>query len=277
MEKKPKITIGLPVRNEIKNINNVLDNIFNQSFKNFILVISDNCSSDGTYEICKKRAKKNKKIKLFRQKKEIIRGLNFLYVYKKCITPYFTWMAADDLRSKNFLSSNLSFLERNKKYIASCSPNIIEVKPQKKIIKKFSIVGDNNLNIKNFLKNCYYSHGIFYSLFRYQNINEIEKYVHYFMWDWMFNIFLITKGNFKRINKGFFLTKHGGVSTQQDYITKYKKNFIEVIFPPLIFTLYVIKKINFSKKKSINILFELLHLFFVIQKKWIKNFFYTKS
>ena len=277
MIKKSKVTIGLPVRNEIKNINKVLENIFKQDLKNFSLIISDNFSSDGTYEICKKWAKKKSQIKLFRQKKEIIRGQNFLFVYKKCKTPYFIWMAADDLRSKNFLSSNLDFLEKNKNYIASCSTNIIEVKPNKKVKKNFSIIGDNNSNIKKFLKNCYYSHGIFYSLFRYQNLGEIEKNIHYFMWDWMFNIFLITKGNFKRVKKGFFLTAHGGVSTQHDYITKYKKNFLEAVFPPLIFIFYTLKKMKFFKRDFLTIIFQLIKLFYVIEKKWIKKIINIKS
>ena len=49
-----KITIGLPVFNEKKNIENELKNIFKQNYKKFILIISDNNSNDGTYEICKK-------------------------------------------------------------------------------------------------------------------------------------------------------------------------------------------------------------------------------
>ena len=81
MIRKPKITIALPLHNQIKNINKILKNIFEQNYKNFILLISDNFSNDGTYEICKKWAKKKKQIKLFRKKKEIIRGLNYLYVY----------------------------------------------------------------------------------------------------------------------------------------------------------------------------------------------------
>ncbi len=270
MIRKPKITIGLPVHNEIKNINKILKNIFEQNYKNFILLISDNFSNDGTYEICKKWAKKKKQIKLFRQKKEIIRGLNYLYVYEKCKTKYFIWMAADDIRSKNFLKENLKFLENNKNFVASCSPNIISSK-NKKVTAKFEIIGNDNTNIKKFLIYCWQSHGIFYSLFRYQNLSEIKKYAYYFMWDWMFNILLITQGNFKRIKKGFFLTKYGGVSTQKDYITKYKKNNFESIFPPLIFIVYTFKKTKLFQKNSFSILVKLFFLFYNFQKSWIRK------
>ena len=39
-----KISIGLPVYNEEKNIRNVLKNIINQKYKNKEIIISDNIS-----------------------------------------------------------------------------------------------------------------------------------------------------------------------------------------------------------------------------------------
>ena len=42
------------------------------------------------------------------------------------------WMAADDLKSKNFIKDNLHFLEKNPKYSASCCKGIIEIDQTKK-------------------------------------------------------------------------------------------------------------------------------------------------
>lgn len=266
-----KITIGLPVFNEKKNIENVLKNIFKQNYKKFILIISDNNSNDGTYEICKKWAQRKKQIKLFRQKKTIIRGLNFLFVYEKCKTPYFIWFAADDRRSNSFLRDNLYFLEKNPEFIASCSRSIILNKRQKKIEKNFFLRGKKNLKIFTFLKNCWYSHGVFYSLFRYHDISEIKKYIHYFMWDWIFNIHIICKGDFNRIKKSVFISNYGGVSSKVDYITKYSKNIFEKIFPASVFIFYVIKKTSIFNKGSLRIFLQLLKLFLSFQLRWIKK------
>jgi len=67
---QPILTIGLPVFNEEKRVNKILNFLFRQSYKNFKIIISDNCSNDRTLEICKKWKKKRKNLIIFRQKKK---------------------------------------------------------------------------------------------------------------------------------------------------------------------------------------------------------------
>jgi glycosyltransferase involved in cell wall biosynthesis len=68
---QPQITVGMPVYNERKYITETLDSLLSQTYENFEVVISDNNSQDGTYEILQQYAKKDKRIKLFRQPKNI--------------------------------------------------------------------------------------------------------------------------------------------------------------------------------------------------------------
>ena len=60
-----KISIGLPVYNEEKNIENVLKNIINQKYKNKEIIISDNSSDDNTKIICIRYSSKYNFIKYF--------------------------------------------------------------------------------------------------------------------------------------------------------------------------------------------------------------------
>ena len=64
-----KLSIGLPVYNEIKYVEKTLDSILSQSLKFHELIIVDNHSNDGTYQILNKYSKKDKRIKLYRNKK----------------------------------------------------------------------------------------------------------------------------------------------------------------------------------------------------------------
>ena len=48
-----EISIGLAVYNEQNNIEKALKSILSQTHKDFELIISDDCSKDNTYEICK--------------------------------------------------------------------------------------------------------------------------------------------------------------------------------------------------------------------------------
>ena len=52
-EKKPKISIGLPVYNGAKTIEKSINSLLSQTFQDFELIISDNASDDETSKICK--------------------------------------------------------------------------------------------------------------------------------------------------------------------------------------------------------------------------------
>ena len=54
MEKKEiLVSVGLPVYNGGKFIEEALDSVLEQTHTNFELIISDNASTDGTEAICK--------------------------------------------------------------------------------------------------------------------------------------------------------------------------------------------------------------------------------
>ena len=64
-----KVTIGLPVYNGEKFIHKCLDSLLKQTFKNFIIIISDNASTDNTKKICQEYSQKDKRIQYIRQEK----------------------------------------------------------------------------------------------------------------------------------------------------------------------------------------------------------------
>jgi len=94
-----EVTIGLPVFNGVEYISDAVDSILTQSYGNFTLVISDNCSDDGTYEICRRYAEVDSRIILHRQPTNIGAVENYKFTLSKCNTPYFMWAAHDDMRS----------------------------------------------------------------------------------------------------------------------------------------------------------------------------------
>jgi glycosyltransferase involved in cell wall biosynthesis len=93
----PEITIGMPVYNEGRYISQTIESALSQTFGNFQIIISDNNSQDNTYEICCSYAKKDSRIKIFRQKKNIGALENFKFVLEKAHTPYFIYLSGHDL------------------------------------------------------------------------------------------------------------------------------------------------------------------------------------
>jgi len=131
-----KITIGLPVYNGEKFIQNRLNSILNQTFTNFELIISDNESTDSTAKICKEYLLKDKRIRYVRQPKHITMLENFRFVLEQAKSGYFVWAAVDDVWLPEFLEKNINALDANKNLVGSISKikyfgNIPKMRPKR--------------------------------------------------------------------------------------------------------------------------------------------------
>lgn len=107
----PRLTIGLPVYNGARYIEQALDALLGQSFEDFRLVISDNASTDETGEICKRYAKRDSRIDYFRQRRNIGLSPNHNFTLDRADTELFKWASHDDLYAKDLLKSCVAALD----------------------------------------------------------------------------------------------------------------------------------------------------------------------
>ncbi len=107
----PLVSIGLPVLNAEKKIMRALEALLAQTYLNFEIVVSDNCSSDKTAQICKAYAEKDNRIKLSINKKDLGIIANFKIVHKKANGKYFMWAGADDYWEPEFIKTLVNALE----------------------------------------------------------------------------------------------------------------------------------------------------------------------
>jgi len=117
----PLITIGMPVYNGDNFLKRRLNNILEQTFTNFKLIISDNASSDKTQNICEEYSRKDKRIHYVRQEKNMGILRNFNYVLQRAKSKYFVWAAVDDIWLSEFLEKNVKVLDVNEKVVGSIS------------------------------------------------------------------------------------------------------------------------------------------------------------
>jgi glycosyltransferase involved in cell wall biosynthesis len=103
MLNKPLVTIGIPVYNGEKHLRQALDSIINQDYKNLEIIISDNCSTDETKDICLEYAFQDSRIKYHRQEFNIGATANFNYVLKLANGVFFTWAACDDFLESSYI------------------------------------------------------------------------------------------------------------------------------------------------------------------------------
>lgn len=106
-----RITIGLPVYNGEKILAEAIESALRQSYKDFILMISDNASTDDTRRICESYAAGDSRIKYFRQKQNLGPVDNFNFLKRACETEFFVWLASDDRWQPNFLEEMLEVMD----------------------------------------------------------------------------------------------------------------------------------------------------------------------
>ena len=108
---RPLVTIGVPVYNDIKYVGLALADIQAQTYDNIQIIISDNCSTDGSDEICRRYAAQNPRITYIRQQHNIGPHANFRYLLDGAQGEYFMWAASDDRWDKDFVESLVCALE----------------------------------------------------------------------------------------------------------------------------------------------------------------------
>jgi glycosyltransferase involved in cell wall biosynthesis len=125
-ENKPRVSIGLPVRDGENYLAETLDSILAQTYSDFELTISDNASTDGTEEIGRAYAARDERIRYFRNEKNLGAAENFNRVLELSAGEYFKWAAHDDLCAPEYLALCVEILDRE--------PEVVLCYPRTRII-----------------------------------------------------------------------------------------------------------------------------------------------
>jgi glycosyltransferase involved in cell wall biosynthesis len=111
--RKPRVSIGLPVYNGERFLEETLRSLLAQTYADFELIISDNASTDGTEEICRRYAATDKRVRYYRNTKNVGVGRNFNRVFELSSGDYFKWASADDLCKPEHLARCLDVLDND--------------------------------------------------------------------------------------------------------------------------------------------------------------------
>lgn len=120
----PLVSIGLPVYNDVLFLENTLISIINQSYKNFELIISDDCSNDGSKDICNEYLKRDTRIRYIRQPRNIGISRNMEFLLKEATGVYFMWAGDDDMLDRDFIKLLVDSHVKNKNIIVAFGPVI---------------------------------------------------------------------------------------------------------------------------------------------------------
>ncbi len=231
-----RVVVGMPVFNGEATLANAIESILGQTFADFKLIISDNASTDATTDICTRFAATDSRIEYIRQETNVGAEANFDLVLKLANSEYFMWAADDDLRSSDFLSLCVSFLDRHPDYIAAtCPTRYTGGAPDPVAMGDYSLDDDDtNNNIVNLFDKSgrLRVNSRFYSLFRYHALSSwLLQPKDYLGSDWSLVVQLLRIGKFKRMDSGYTELGRNGISKQLSVFALYRHNLINWVVP----------------------------------------------
>lgn len=94
--KRKLVSMGLPTYQGEDRIAHALDSLLVQTYPEIEIIVSDNGSRDRTVEIVEAYARRDPRIRVFKQKENTGRINNFLFVLSQARGDYFMWAGDDD-------------------------------------------------------------------------------------------------------------------------------------------------------------------------------------
>jgi glycosyltransferase involved in cell wall biosynthesis len=107
-----KVSIGMPVWNGETFVSQAIESILGQTYGDLELIISDNASTDGTSEICRSCANRDRRIRYIRQENNIGAAPNHHEVFRHSSGRYFKWSCHDDFLAPEFINECVGVLLR---------------------------------------------------------------------------------------------------------------------------------------------------------------------
>ncbi|NER32003.1 MAG: glycosyltransferase family 2 protein [Symploca sp. SIO1C4] len=120
----PRISIGMPVYNGERFLQEAIDSILAQTFEDFELIISDNASTDRTEEICRAYATQDQRIHYYRQQQNRGAAWNFNHIVGLARGKYFKWASYDDVCAPTFLARCVEVLDKDPTIVVCHSKTI---------------------------------------------------------------------------------------------------------------------------------------------------------
>lgn len=149
MHKESLVIVGLPTYNRAHCIRRSIESILNQTYKNLRLIISDDCSKDGTQAICEEYAAKDLRVQYVRQAKNLGTIGNFYFTWRAANEgKYFMRAADDDWCDKNLIAHLVSFLEAHEDCGVVLS-SFDRVYNDGKLYERLVMEGDRDVNNDN--------------------------------------------------------------------------------------------------------------------------------
>jgi glycosyltransferase involved in cell wall biosynthesis len=114
-EQRPLVSVVMPVFNGERFLAEAIESVIAQTYSHWELVLIDDGSSDGSFRIASEYARKDARIRPFRNERNlgIVKTRNRAFVEADKTSAYFAVLDSDDVCMPERLAAQVEFLERN--------------------------------------------------------------------------------------------------------------------------------------------------------------------
>ena len=146
----PTVSIITPLHNSSKFISETIQSVLNQTYRDWEMIIVDDCSTDDSAEIVESFAEKDERIKLYHLKVNSGAAVARNTAIEKAKGRYIAFLDSDDLWTTTKLEEQISFMIKNNHSFTFTAYNKIDEKG-----KKFGEINvPTKVNYNDLLKTC---------------------------------------------------------------------------------------------------------------------------
>ncbi|CUP39536.1 glycosyltransferase family 2 protein [Intestinibacter bartlettii] len=116
----PKISVIVPIYNIEEYVEECINSILNQTFKDFELLLVDDGSTDNSFDICRKYEKEDNRIKVIHKKNGGLSDARNVGIDKAC-GEYLCFIDGDDFIANDTLENMYNLIKKNNSQIAICN------------------------------------------------------------------------------------------------------------------------------------------------------------
>lgn len=149
------VSIITPMYNSETFISETINSVLNQTYKNWELLLIDDCSSDNTLQIAKLFSKRHSNIKVLKNSTNLGTAISRNFGIEKSKGDFIAFLDADDLWKPEKLEKQLDFVKRNNCDVCFSSYELINKKGKKlnKLVKALPVLSYNKLLKSNYIGN----------------------------------------------------------------------------------------------------------------------------
>ena len=120
------VSIITPCYNCSKFIGQMIESVQAQTYTNWELLITDDCSTDNSREIVEGYAKIDHRVKYFKLEQNSGAGIARNNSIKEALGRYIAFLDSDDLWAKNKLERQIDFIQKNEYKFIFCQAIVID-------------------------------------------------------------------------------------------------------------------------------------------------------